>query len=341
MHLLTTLYVTDHRARISASGTTLVLSAPDGRRSRIPLNALEAVLLLGHAQVTSDALAVCANRQIRIVALSRSGKVRFMVGGATGGSVHLRLAQYRTAADADQALAISRAIVAGKLQNARRVLRQWSASGESLERSHLGDIVTTLEERLSRLPSTRDGDHIRGIEGDAARLYFQGLGHHLSASGVGLPFLSRTRRPPRDPVNAVLSFAYALLVAKMCGALESVGLDPQVGYLHGVRSGRPSLALDLIEELRPAFADRVAMRLLTRRQLTKEDFTMAGGACYMTDQGRGVFVDAFEEFMGEEVDHPLLRRSMPRHAVPTVQATLMARHLRGDLTSYPPYLLAW
>ena len=338
MQLLTTLYVADHRARVSSTGAALIVTSGDGRKSKVPLNALEAVVLLGHGQLTTDALAACVARRVRVVALTRTGSVRFVVGGATGGSVHLRLAQFRASGDADRVLAISRALVAGKLQNSRRLLQQWIGSATGLERAHLTGIADHLRERLARLPAARDPDHVRGIEGDAARLYFQGLGHHLDAAGVGLPFLSRTRRPPRDPVNALLSFAYTLLVGRMCGAVESVGLDPQVGFLHGLRPGRPALALDLIEELRPAYADRLVMRLLTRREMTAEDFAMVGGACYLSDLGRSRFIDSFESFMGEDVQHPLLRRTMPRQLVTGVQATLMARHLRGDIANYPPYL---
>jgi CRISPR-associated protein Cas1 len=313
----------------------------DGRKSKVPLNALESIALLGHAQVTGEVLTACAESHVRLVALTRGGRVRFMVGSSTGGNVHLRLAQYAASIDADKGLAISRAIVAGKIQNSRRVLQQWMWDAERLERTFLSGIVDQLGERIGRVRTAVDGDHARGIEGDSARLYFQGLGHHLDAKRVGLQFLARTRRPPRDPVNALLSFGYTLLVAKACGALETVGLDPQVGFLHGLRPGRPSLALDLIEELRPVVADRFAVTMLARRQLTGADFVVGGGgACYMSDEGRRTFLDAFEKFMNDEVEHPLLQRTMPRQFITSVQATLMARHLRGDLAAYPPFLMA-
>jgi CRISP-associated protein Cas1 len=152
-------------------------------------------------------------------------------------------------------------------------------------------------------------------------------------------FGSRTRRPPRDPVNAALGFAYGVLLTEVAGAVEALGLDPQVGFLHGVRPGRPSLALDLLEELRPSVADRFVAGLLTRRMLVESDFVRtAGGACYLTDDGRRKFLAAYEEFKSSEVVHPLLDRRIPRSAVPVVQATLLARHLRGDLPAYPPYV---
>lgn len=341
MRYLTTLYVTDHRARVSLTARSLVVTGGDGRKSKVPLNALESVALLGHAQVSGEMLTACAESHVRVIALTRGGRVRFMVGSSTGGNVHLRLAQYAAAKDPDRQLAISRSIVAGKIQNSRRLLQQWMWDAGRLERSFLSSIVDQLAERVGRVSTAIDGDHVRGIEGDAARLYFQALGHHLDATRVGLPFLARTRRPPRDPVNALLSFGYTLLVTKTCSALETVGLDPQVGFLHGIRSGRPSLALDLIEELRPVVADRFAVNLLARRQLTGADFVVGGGgACYMTDEGRRTFLDAFEEFMDDEIEHPLLQRAMPRHFISSVQATLMARHLRGDLAAYPPFLTA-
>ncbi|MGH9199381.1 MAG: CRISPR-associated endonuclease Cas1, partial [Acidimicrobiia bacterium] len=168
----------------------------------------------------------------------------------------------------------------------------------------------------------------------------QGLAAHLADQAPDFRYSARTRRPPRDPVNAVLSFTYALVLTEIIGALDSVGLDPQIGFLHGVRSGRPSLGLDVLEEFRPALADRFTVRLLKLRVLRDSHFVRTlGGACYLTDEGRGILLKEYESFKDDEVPHRLLGRRVPRWTLPQIQATLMARHLRGDLPSYPPYLM--
>lgn len=195
-------------------------------------------------------------------------------------------------------------------------------------------------ERIARLPTARDGDTVRGLEGDATRRYFQGLGAHLAERTDVGSFLNRNRRPPRDPVNALLGFLYGVAQAEVEGALDGVGLDRQVGFLHGLRPGRSALALDLVEELRP-LADRLAVRLLTRRQLRLEHFVRTGGgATYLSDHGRAVVLAAIEAWREQEVEHRLLGRSVPVWTLPSVQATLLARRLRGDLSVYPPFVLA-
>lgn len=340
MRLLTSLYVSDHQARVGLQRGALLVHGGNGTRVRVPLEAIEAVVLLGHGQVSSDALAECARRRIRVSALSRTGRLRFSVGGPTRGNVHLRLAQLRAFDDPTRRSPIAQAIVAGKLQNCRRMLKRWSWNASGLARWHLEDLAGRIGQRIEKVPSAT-GDRLLGIEGDAARLYFSGLGHHLERARVPTPFVARTRRPPRDPVNCLLSFTYGLLTTEIVGALESAGLDPQIGFLHAVRPGRPALALDLLEELRPSIADRFVVRLLTRKRVSNEGFVRgAGDACYLSDDGRKLLLDAYEEFKGEEVPHQLLGRPILRAMVPSVQAVLLARHLRGDLPGYPPFLLA-
>lgn len=297
MRLLTCLYVTDHRARISARHGSLLVVNGDGSRSRVPLEALEAVVLVGHAQMTSEAIAACATRHVRVASLQGNGKVLYMLAGGAGGNVHLRLAQYRAAQDQERCLNIARWIVAGKLQNARRMLRRWSWDAPPRPRRRLEQLAASILALLSRLPEVCDGDTARGYEGEATRLYFEGMREHLMTAGCQLGFGARNRRPPRDPVNASLSFTYGLLLTEITGAAEAVGLDPQIGYLHCIRSGRPSLALDLMEEFRPAHTDRFVVGLLTRRVLSTEDFvTTAGGACYLSEQGRRKVIEGYEAY---------------------------------------------
>jgi CRISPR-associated protein Cas1 len=337
MRSLTTLYVTGHRSTVRARDGSLVVHDPPVR-TKVPIDSLEAVVILGYGQVTTQALDECTRRGVRVAALTRNGRIRFTVAGPQTGNVHLRVAQYRAATDQLQRTALSRMFVLGKLQNCRRTLMRWRRDARPQARWTLTRGIEHLEERIHNAAAASDPDRLRGIEGDATRRYFQAVRAHLW--GTDTTFDLRTRRPPRDPVNALLSFSYALLTTEIVGALESVGLDPQLGLMHSMRPGRPALALDLLEELRPV-ADRFAVRLFKLGQLDSADFTVApGGATHLTDDSRKAVLNLYEEFKQADVVHPLLRRAVPRWSLPHTQATLLARHLRGDLPTYPPYVIA-
>ncbi len=340
MRALSTLYVRDHRARVGLQQRALVVSVGQAK-TRVPLEAIDGVVLLGSGQVTTEALGACVKRGVRVASMQRDGRLRFVVGGPVSGNVHLRIAQLTAATEPQRAAAISRWVVAGKLQNYRRLLARWSWDAQGIHKANLVEQAEVIAVRLSSLGGATDGDKIRGLEGDGTRRYFKGLAAQLASTRAGLYFGGRNRRPPRDPVNALLSYLYGLVLVEVVGALDALGLDPQIGYLHGVRPGRPSLALDLLEEFRPSIADRLAVRLITRREVRPGHFvTTAGGACYLSDDGRERVVRAYEAFKEEEVPHPLLGRTVPRWSLPATQATLMARHLRGDLPVYPPYVMA-
>lgn len=337
MRYLSTLYVRDHRARIGHRRGSLLVKTPDGNQ-RIPLEGIDGLVMLGGGQVTSQALEACVKRGVRVAALRQSGAVRFVVGHKTAGNVHLRTALYSAVTDEDASLSLSRAVVAAKLQNSARVVGRWSrdaldpAVSESLV-WRTGQILS----RVGRLERARTPDQVRGVEGDAARIYFRGIRELLASSE--LAFVARRRRPPRDPVNSVLSFCYGLLVTELIGAIESVGLDYQMGFFHRPRSGRPSLALDLAEELRP-LTDRFVVSLVRRRQLRDGQFVRTpGGGVYLSDDGRTSLIRAWERHKETEMRHPLLDRSVERWALPSIQATLLARHLRGDLPAYPPFVM--
>lgn len=339
MRILNTVYVTSHRARVRYTRGSLVVDNPEGAISKIPIATVEGIVLLGNAQVTSQTLTECTRRGIRIAAIGRGGRLRFAVGAPISGNVHLRLAQYRAAEAPGASTLISRAVVAGKIQNCRRMVLRWEHDARDNSRWTLNNTQTLLKDRLDSLSHSTDPDRIRGIEGDATRRYFQAL--RAALHGTGFIFGSRTRRPPRDPVNSLLSWTYALVTAEVAGALDAIGLDPQVGFLHRPRPGRPALALDIVEELRPAIADRFVVSLLRRRMVNDSHFTYTpGGACYLSDDGRTVALTAYEQFRQSETPHLLLDRSVPRWSLPTIQSTLMARHLRGDLPAYPPYVMA-
>ena len=248
MRYLNTVYVRDHRARVRHRHGALLVSSPDGSQ-RIPLEAIDAVVMLGGAQVTTQALEACVRRGVRVTALQMSGAVRFVVSNSTGGNVHLRASLYRAISDEAHTLALSKAIVAAKLQNSRKVVDRWARDEKDpTEADRLAACATQIWERVSRLADANTVNHVRGIEGDAARTYF---GASRSKSDIG--FSKRTRRPPRDPVNAMLGFCYGLLVTEVIGAVESVGLDYQMGFFHRPRSGRVDLIFAEIE------ADRLAL----------------------------------------------------------------------------------
>ena len=338
MRYLNTLYVRSHQARVAHRRGSLVVSRPEGVQ-RVPLEGIDAGVVLGGAQMTMQAIDACVGRGVRVAVLRRNGAVRFVVNGATGGNVHLRMALYRVVADDVLALAMAKATVAAKLQSSARVVGRWSRDEKdcAMKRA-LADRADQIRSRIQRLEAAPSADHVRGIEGDAARIYFRAMG--CVVASTDLDFSARTRRPPRDPVNAMLGFCYGLLLTECIGALESTGLDYQMGFFHRPRSGRPSLALDLVEELR-AMTDRFVVSLVRRRQVSEDSFqSTPGGAVYLTDHGRQSLISAWERHKDTEVPHRILGQAIGRWALPSVQATLLARHLRGDLPAYPPFVLA-
>lgn len=339
MRVLNTLYVTSHRAKLSTRKGSLLVKDSD-TQTRVPMESLEAIVLLGNASVTPPALAECTKRGVAITSLSRSGRIRYRVVAGGSGNVLLRMRQmevYNRPASTD---AIARNIVAGKLQNSRALISRWLWDAAPADQQRLDGCRTHLTDSLHRLAGASTGDRIRGIEGDAARSYFRAFS--VVIENTPCPFNARIRRPPRDPVNAVLSFLYALLINEMAGALETVGLDPQIGFLHRARPGRPSLALDLIEELRAPQIDRLVVRLIRRCEISPESGFeyKPGGACYLSGGGRRQLLSKYEAYREEAVQHRLLDRPVPRWSLPQIQATLLARHLRGDLDEYPPFLMA-
>lgn len=337
MRYLSTLYVRSHKARIRHRHGSLIVSRPEGSQ-RVPLEGIDAVVVLGGAQMTMQAIDACVGRGVRVAVLRRNGAVRFVVSAASGGNVHLRMALLRAVADEHRALALAKSTVAAKLQSSARVVGRWSRDEkDSAVSEGLSDRANQIRSRIPRLEDAKTPDHVRGVEGDAARIYFRAMGRAVDSTD--LEFSARTRRPPRDPVNAMLGFCYGLLVTECIGALESVGLDYQMGFFHRPRSGRPSLALDLAEEMR-AMTDRFVVALVRRRQVSPASFhTTPGGAVYLTDSGRELLIDAWESHKEADVPHRVLGRTIDRWALPSVQATLLARYLRGDLPAYPPFVI--
>jgi len=338
--LLNTLYVTTQGAYVHVDHQTLKVEVDGETRLQVPVHHLGSVVCFGRVMVSPAAMAQCAEERRDLVFLSRGGRFRAKVVGRTSGNVLLRLAQFRAFQDPERGLGIARNIVAAKVQNSRLVLmRQARQTPKQEAEEALRKASDSLAEVIKSLPKATDLDGIRGGEGRAAAVYFSVFQHLLHSNEEAFAFNGRNRRPPRDPVNALLSLLYALLRTECQAALEGVGLDPQIGFLHAVRPGRPSLALDLMEELRPLAADRLALTLLNRGQMTSKHFEeRPGGGVSLTDDGRGMLLVAYQKRKSEEVYHRMVDRNTPIGLIPQVQARLLARHLRGDLEHYPPYV---
>lgn len=336
MRYLNSVYIRDYKARVAYRRGSLLVTGTDGKH-RIGVEAIDALIMFA-GQITTDALTELVRRKIRVAALTRGGRIRFIVSGPTSGNVHLRQAQHRATEDVNTTLHITRNIVAAKLQNSRRVISRWGRDhSQPTIRAELRSRAKQLGRKITHIATVDTPHTLRGIEGDAGRLHFGAVRVVLSLER--LRFTKRNRRPPRDPVNALLGMCYALLVTESTGAIETVGLDPQIGFFHRARSGRASLALDLVEEFRP-LVDRFVVGAVRKKQFKSDDFTFTtGGACYLTESGRDRLLKLWEKHKNTEFQHDVLGRLVPRWALPTVQATLLARHLRGDLPGYPPFLL--
>lgn len=342
MQLLNTLYVTTPEGYLRLDGDTLRVVAADGEsRLRVPLHHLGAVVCFGHVSLSAPLMHRLADDGIALVLLDTSGRFKARLEGAVGGNVLLRRAQHATATDAAFTLALARRIAAGKLRNQRHVLMRGARECKSAhERGALVRAAQNLAASLRSLAVAGDLDGVRGVEGEAARGYFAALNLLIRPDRRETFALDgRTRRPPRDRMNALLSFLYSMWMNDCRSACEAAGLDPQLGYLHALRPGRAALALDLIEEFRP-LADRLALSLVNRQQLAPDDFELReGGAVYLAEAARKSVVVAFQERKQEPLTHPLLAQTVPLGLVALVQARLLARHLRGEATVYLPFAM--
>lgn len=340
---LNTLYVTTEGAWLRKDGANVVMEVEGEIRGRLPAHMLESLVCIGRVLVSPPLLGYCAEQGISVCYLTPNGKFLARVEGPVSGNVLLRREQYRRTDDAQGCATIVRNLLLGKVHNQRVVL------GRAL-RDHGDGLVdaaqATLAQAHKRLGRIADKlllepqlDVLRGLEGEAAQAYFGVFDHLIRVDSPALRFTGRSRRPPRDAVNALLSFLYTLLTHDCRSALETVGLDPAVGFLHRDRPGRPSLALDLVEEFRPLLADRLALSLINRKQLSARDFrSLDNGAVLLKDEARKVVLTAYQERKREELRHVFLEEKAPIGLFPYIQAQLLARHLRGDLDAYPPFL---
>ena len=337
--LLNTLYVQAPGASLHLDHDAVRIVVDGEARLRTPLMRLETIVVFGPVSVSTQLVHRCADDGRALVFLTTGGRFKARIEGPVRGNVLLRRGQHLALDDAVRTTRIARQFVAAKVQNSRLVLMRGAREGNEKAAEVLRPAAAGLADILKNVHDLEGLDHVRGAEGEAARIYFQAFNSLIRPGTEGFSFDRRSRRPPRDRVNSLLSFLYSLVRGECHSALEGVGLDPQVGYLHALRPGRPALALDLMEELRPLVADRLAVTLINRRQLRADSFEeLPGGAVQLTEEGRRTVLSEYQERKKRPVQHRLLRQKVATGLIPHVQARLLARHLRGDLAHYPAYV---
>lgn len=339
--LLNTLYVMTQGSYLTLDHETLKVDVEGKTQLQVPLHHLGSIVMMGNVMISPFLLGKCADDGRSVAILDRNGRFKCRMVGKTSGNVLLRQAQYECVRDETKAREIARNIVAGKLRNSREVLmRAARETGNPAEAESLRRAGETLAGALLRLKDAPDLETIRGHEGESAHAYFEVFDLMVKEGDrADFKMNGRSRRPPLDRINGILSFLYTLLLHDCVSAAEGVGLDSQMGFLHALRPGRPSLGLDLMEELRALLADRLALTLINRNQITGKDFEVRpGGATYLNDDGRKTVVVAYQKRKQEEFHHPVLDEQTPFGLLPHVQARLLARHLRGDLEAYTPFL---
>lgn len=315
-------------------------TATGQRKVAIPIHHLESICVFGLATISSPALDLCWEHGVAVNYLTEWGRLHARLTGVADTSVLMRRTQFRAADDPARCAAIARQIIAGKLQNTRNsLLRAAREATDAADRERLDAVTDALGRQIRDLPAITELDSLRGAEGMAANRYFMVFSLTLKQQRESFAFTSRSRRPPRDRINCLLSFLYALVRHDCIAALTAAGLDPFVGFLHVDRPNRPSLALDLMEEFRPWLADRLAITLVNRQQVGPEDFKERdGGAVEFNDAGRKRVIKAYQERKQETLHHPLLDQNLRVAQLPFIQARVMARYLRGDMADYIPFV---
>jgi len=338
--LLNTLFVTTQGSYLAKEGETVAIKIEGTVSLRVPVHTLGGIVCFGQVSCSPFLMGFCAEKDVSISFLSTNGRFLAKVQGPVSGNVLLRREQYRRADDQNASAAIARSIVTGKVVNCRKVLqRAVRDHGEKIDEDLVTQSIVGLAGSVRRLQTQNQLDVLRGIEGDAARNYFNAFDCLITNQKDEFRFNERNRRPPLDKVNCLLSFLYTLLMHDIRSALETVGLDPAVGFLHRDRPGRYGLALDLMEEFRPFLADRLVLSLINLRQVNKKGFLeKESGAVLMDDGTRKTVLVSYQKRKQEEIFHPFLKETILVGLLPHVQAMLMARYLRGDLDAYPPFV---
>ena len=338
--LLNTLFVTSEDVYLSLDGENVVANRDGEAVARYPLHTLQSIVSFSYSGASPALMGACAKREIGLAFCTPRGRFLSRVSGQMQGNVLLRRTQYRVADDPSESCRVARMMILGKVYNARwSVERTRRDHAMRIDGERFAVVSQQLQGLLPQITAETSLESLRGLEGAGATAYFSILDDMILQGKDTFFFRERSRRPPLDAFNAMLSFAYSLLAHDCASALESVGLDAYVGFLHRDRPGRESLALDLMEELRPCFADRFVLTMVNNRIIKSEDFDFReSGAVFLTETGRKSFLQKWQERKRETITHPFLEEKLPWGLVPYVQSLLLARYLRGDLDDYPPFL---
>jgi CRISPR-associated protein Cas1 len=338
--LLNTLFVTSPASYLTKDGENVIIQIDNEEKMRLPIHTLEGIVCFGYAGASPALMSLCAKRGVGLSFHNEYGKFLARVSGEVQGNVLLRKKQYKVSEDETIAIKIARNCIQAKVLNCRNVIqRALRDHSETVDITSLEDTSCRLLNSIEQMQKTDNIDSLRGIEGDAARHYFSIFDELILKQKEDFYMESRNKRPPKDFLNALLSFLYTMLAHDVQSALETVGLDPYVGFLHKDRPGRASLALDLMEELRPVLADRMVLSLVNRQQIKKNGFTVKeNGAVLMDDDTRKEVLQSWHKRKQEEIIHPFLKEKIKIGLIPYVQAMLLARYLRGDLDGYPAFI---
>lgn len=338
--LQNTLYVTSPDGYLALDGENVLVRNEKEIIGRVPLHNLENIVSFGYRGASPALMFACAEKGIGLCFLSNHGRFFARIQGAVQGNVLLRTTQYRIAGSREASLELSKMFLLGKVYNARWMLEHYRRDhAMRIDQQMAEGVIAVMKETLKHIPAANSAEELRGLEGNAAKAYFSAFPHLILRNKEDFPFVGRNRRPPLDPVNAMLSFAYTLLGNEIASALETVGLDPAVGFMHTLRPGRASLAQDMLEELRAPLADRFVLSQINLGSVTRKDFeTKENGAVQLTEDARRSFLTAWQKRKQETLMHPYLKEKVPWGLVPYTQAMLLARYLRGDMDGYPPFL---
>ena len=337
---LNTLYITSDDAYIRKERETFVVEIDHKKVFQAPVHSIENIVCFGFKVISPALMAFCAERNVGISYLSENGKFLARVYGAQKGNVILRMAQYKISENEFDSMEIARSIIAAKAANYRGLFLRHKRNHPDNSHEEIDSATDKMGRVIKRIKTSLSLSELRGNEGECAMLYFGALTHLITAQKEDFTFTKRTRRPPLDPPNALLSFLYSIIVNDVRSALEAVGLDPQVGFLHQLRSGRPSLALDLMEEFRAYLGDRIMLNLINLKQVTKKDFEYReSGEVRMSDAARKTLLTAYQKRKQEEITQPFLKEKMTIGLLPHVQAQLLARYVSGDIEFYPSFYI--
>lgn len=335
--LLNTLYVTTPNSYLSKDGMNVVISIEQEEVFRIPIINIESIVIFGYMGASPGLMRLCNEYGVSLSFLSPQGQFIARIQGETKGNVLLRTKQYKCADDIDFALEVDRLFIGAKIHNSRNVLSRFVRDYGPIDTINFA--INNLAYKKKDALQCESVNQLRGIEGDAANTYFSVFDNLIINQKDEFSFSGRNRRPPKDAVNAMLSFSYTLLANDITAALEAVGLDPYVGFMHTLRPGRPSFALDMLEEFRAYICDRFVLSLINRRQICIRDFISQGDqGIVLTPEGRKIFLAAWQKRKKEEITHPYLNEKIPIGLLPYAQSLLMARYLRQDIDNYPVFL---